>query len=267
MKDITVIVPVHNVTGNFNEWFEKAIKSIKEQKSIPGKILLVHCVCPGVKERLETFDYGDLNYEIIENPGAPDFASQVNYGVSQTETKWFSVLEFDDEYSNIWFKNVEEYINSYPEVGLFLPLVVETSEKGEFLGFTNEAVWAMNFSEKLGHLDNSVLLNFQNFQTSGMVMDKETYEEIGGIKPNIVLSFVYEFLLRATYNDVKVMTVPKVGYRHTNMREDSLFWTYKNSEKHRLEPEVAKFWIDAAKKEYFFKNDRQITYTEGHKVV
>jgi hypothetical protein len=28
-------------------------------------------------------------------------------------------------------------------------------------------------------------------------------------------------------------------------------------------PEVAKFWIETAKKEYFFTDDRQITYEEA----
>ena len=34
------------------------------------------------------------------------------------ETDWFSVLEFDDEYSKIWFKNVQQYIDYYEDVDL-----------------------------------------------------------------------------------------------------------------------------------------------------
>ena len=40
-KDITVIVPVHDVSGNFNEWFTKAITSITQAVVKPGKILVV----------------------------------------------------------------------------------------------------------------------------------------------------------------------------------------------------------------------------------
>ena len=78
------------------------------------------------------------------------------------------------------------------------------------------------------------------------------------MEPNEI--FVYEFLLRATYNDKKIMTIPKVGYKHTNMRENSLFWNYRNKEQELVNPDEAKFWIDAAKKEYFFTTDRGIKY-------
>jgi len=73
------------------------------------------------------------------------------------------------------------------------------------------------------------------------------------------LTFVYEFLLRLTYNSTSIMTIPKLGYKHTNMREGSIFWNYKFGENKMLEDEV-KFWVQTAKKEYFFVNDRNIKY-------
>jgi len=57
------------------------------------------------------------------------------------------------------------------------------------------------------------------------------------------------------------MTIPKVGYKHTNQRVDSLFWDYKFNESGKLSPDEAKFWIDLAKKEYFFTKDRQVEYS------
>ena len=74
------------------------------------------------------------------------------------------------------------------------------------------------------------------------------------------LTFNYEFLLRATYNDTTIMTIPKVGYKHTNQRTNSLFWDYKYSNNSLLSQEEAKFWVDTAKKEYFFTYDRAIEY-------
>ena len=93
-----------------------------------------------------------------------------------------------------------------------------------------------------------------------MVMKKTSFEDLGGLKDNILLTFIYEFFLRATYNDVQILTVPKLGYKHTNMRMDSLFWTYRFKENHKIEAENAKFWVDTAKKEYFFKEDRAINF-------
>ena len=56
------------------------------------------------------------------------------------------------------------------------------------------------------------------------------------------------------------MTVPKVGYQHVNFREDSLFWLYKNDDTVKLSEDEVKFWLDTAKKEFFFKNKRDINY-------
>jgi hypothetical protein len=52
------------------------------------------------------------------------------------------------------------------------------------------------------------------------------------------------------------MTVPKFGYKHVNQRPNSLFANYKDS----MDPSEAKWWLQMAKKEYYFANDRKITY-------
>ena len=120
----------------------------------------------------------------------------------------------------------------------------------------------MGFSEELGFLDNNTALKYQNFQVSGAIIRKESFDSIGGLKPSIKLTFNYEFILRATYNDVVIMTIPKVGYKHTNQRVNSLFWNYKFKPEMRIGQDEAKFWIDLSKKEYFFTKDRNLEYTE-----
>jgi hypothetical protein len=87
----------------------------------------------------------------------PTFVVRVNLGVEKSTHEWVSIFEFDDEYSSIWFKNVSRYIDSYPEVKAFLPLVVDTDEKGMFAGFTNEATFAANMNSEIGYLTNEVL--------------------------------------------------------------------------------------------------------------
>ena len=95
-----------------------------------------------------------------------------------------------------------------------------------------------------------------------MIIKKEVLENYGGFKSSIKLTFVYEFLLRMTYNSVKIMTIPKIGYKHVNMRTDSIFWDYKFGNNQISENEV-KFWVSSAKKEYFFVDDRNIKYEES----
>ena len=58
------------------------------------------------------------------------------------------------------------------------------------------------------------------------------------------------------------MTIPRIGYKHSNLRENSIFWDYKFGDKKISEQEV-KFWVSAAKKEYFFVDDRDIKYVES----
>ena len=85
------------------------------------------------------------------------------------------------------------------------------------------------------------------------------FNNFGGFKKNFRLTFVYELLLRLTYNDVKIMTIPRIGYKHSNMREGSIFWNYKNGSETISNDEVS-FWIESAKKEHFFKEDREIKF-------
>ena len=55
------------------------------------------------------------------------------------------------------------------------------------------------------------------------------------------------------------MTIPRLGYKHTNLREGSIFWNYKFGDNKITDDEV-RFWLDTAKKEYFFTVDRNIKY-------
>jgi hypothetical protein len=210
-------------------------------------------------EHLESYDFGDLNVTKLLWDKDPNYADQVNYGIKNAKGTWVSLFEFDDEYSSIWFKNVQKYVESYPEVQMFLPVVVETDEKGMFAGFTNEATFAANFSQEMGMLTNETLQEYQNFQTAGSVFKKSIIEDFGGFKPSIKLTFIYEFLLRLSYNSVSIMTIPRLGYKHVNLREGSIFWNYKFGESKMVEDEV-KFWIQTAKREYFFTDDRVIKY-------
>jgi hypothetical protein len=58
------------------------------------------------------------------------------------------------------------------------------------------------------------------------------------------------------------MSIPRIGYQHVNFREDSLFWSYKNDDTLKLEEPEVKFWLDTAKKEFFFKNKRDVKYKQ-----
>jgi hypothetical protein len=256
MKNITVILPVHRLDGIYKEMLDNSIKSVEQFHNDVN----LSIVCPpSLKTELVNLSEV-LEIEVISNNGKTDFCSQVNLGIEKCKTEWFSILEIDDEYKSIWLKSTNEYVKTYTDVDVFLPVVKDINVDGNFVSFTNESTWAYGFTEKQGILDNEVLLDFQNYQISGGLYKTQVIKDNGSLKENIKLTFGYEFLLRLTHNNVKIMTVPRVGYQHLNFREDSLFWLYKNDDTNKLSEDEAKFWLETAKKEFFFKNKRDVNY-------
>ena len=259
MKNITVIIPVHKLDDVYKEMLSNAIASVEDFHND----VKVSIVSPtSIKKDLKDLSQ-KLEINIIENKGETDFCSQVNLGIENCETEWFTILEMDDEFKPVWLKSMNEYIKEYPDVDVFFPVVKDVNVEGKFLSFTNESTWAYGFVDKQGFLDNETLLDYQNYQTSGGLYKTQVVKDNGSLKENIKLTFSYEFLLRLTHNGVKILTVPRIGYQHVNFREDSLFWSYKNDESKKLEEDEVKFWLETAKKEFFFKNKRDVKYVEA----
>lgn len=256
MKKITIILPIHKIDGDYKEMLSNAISSIEDFHND----VILSIICPTkIKEELNNLS-NKLEITFVENKGNTDFCSQINLGIEKCETEWFSIFEVDDEYRPIWLKSMNEYLNIYSDVDVFLPIIRDINQEGTFVNFTNESAWAYGFTELQGFIDNEVLLEFQNYQTSGGLYRTQVIKDNGSLKENIKLSFSYEFLLRLTHNGVRIMTVPRIGYQHVNMREDSLFWSYRNNEENKLQENEVKFWLDTAKKEFFFKNKRDVNY-------
>lgn len=258
-KNITVLIPVHRVDGDYKEMLLNALSSMETFHNDVN----VSIICPtSVKKELgQLSDKIEIN--VIENKGKSDFCSQINLGLEKCETEWFTILEMDDEFKPVWLKSVNQYVNEYSDVDVFLPVVKDVNVDGKFLSFTNESTWAYGFVEKQGFLDNETLLDYQNYQTSGGLFKTQVIKDNGSLKENIKLTFSYELLLRLTHNGVKIMSIPRIGYQHVNFREDSLFWSYKNNESMKLDESEVKFWLETAKKEFFFKNKRDIKYEKA----
>ena len=66
----------------------------------------------------------------------------------------------------------------YKDIEAFLPIVVDVNDKGVFVGFTNEATFAANFTQELGYLTNETLQMYQNFQIAGMVIKKKLSQNL-----------------------------------------------------------------------------------------
>jgi glycosyltransferase involved in cell wall biosynthesis len=124
MSKISVIIPIHTTENELvSSWLKKAIKSVENQSVKPESLIIVRGKDEELKKQLDSFDYGSIKnlVKVIENTtGKEDFASQINFAVENVETEYFSILEADDEYSKIWFSNVDKYVGAYPNNDIFL---------------------------------------------------------------------------------------------------------------------------------------------------
>ena len=127
---------------------------------------------------------------------------------------------------------------------------------GKYIGFGNEAPWASAFSNEIGYIDLECLQSYFDFYVTGSVFNVKDWNEIGGLKPHIKVTFWYEWMLRAANKPKKIYVVPKVGYNHTLGRNGSLTEAYK---KEITEDEI-KWWFDLAKRDYFFKDEKEPSY-------
>lgn len=274
--DITVVIPIVTLEGlkqitTDSDGNEKTINlvnscfnSITTQKQPPSEVILVvPSGFSGVDDLelkiSETTNPNNIPFNIVMNDGDTSYQNQINVGVSKVNTEYFSVIGLDDQYSSIWFENVVKY-NGWYDLDVYLPLCVNVSPNGGFLNFTNEPVWARDFSDKLGFLDNDSVLNYPNFQFFGSVIKKSSYESVGGLKPSIKTYEMFELFLRLTYYSKTIMTIPKVGYRKVNFRVGSKSHTDLINKETKIDPVELRFWYNTSKKESYHKTDRVITY-------
>jgi hypothetical protein len=259
MKKITIILPIYKLEAEDIGMLNNALFSVEDFHN-DVKIKLVAPL--NLKPKIQSLDFGQ-KLEIIPQYNATlqtDFLTNINLGIDECDTEWFSILEIDDEYKKVWLSSMNEHMEAYKNIDVFLPIIKDINVEGKFIGYANESVWAYGFTDKQGFLSNELLLEYQNYQTSGGLYRTQVIKDNGKFKDNIKLTFSHELFLRLTNNGVKIMVVPKIGYQHVNFRENSLFWSYKNDEKMKLTEDEVKFWIDTAKKEYFFKNKRDVIY-------
>lgn len=255
MKDVTVIIPIGNTLEKDDiTLLTNAVKSAVEQCAE----LIVIGPAELSKHAAKLTKLGK-NIKILEND-TPNYVSNVNKALKDVNTEYFSVLEYDDTFSPKWFENVEKYMEYDDEDKFgFLPLTeLVDYETKETIGYANEAFWASSFSDEIGYLDIGALENYLGFNTSGGVFRKKDFLTLGGLKESMKLVFWYEFLFRAIYKEKKIFVVPKVGYYHVANRPNSLTESYSNE----MSDKEAEWWVELAKKEYFFPQDRKKVYEE-----
>jgi hypothetical protein len=273
MNNLSIIIPIIECNDSTTPLLTKAVESIAKQEQIES-LPLIYIVFPalieadviGWRDSMLRLYQDKLTFVLVKNEGKTDYQSQVNLAVDTATTDYFSVLEFDDEYSTTFFRNVVLYIAIYPEIDVFMTMMIEVNEQNQGVKLTNETVWAQQFvgeNGEMGYLNANALKQYTDFKLSGAVIKKSEFINVGRYKSNIKLTFMYEFLLRALNNACKIYSIPKIGYKHLATREGSLFDGYLKN----MPIDERKFWFDTANKEANFITDRPIDMSRLSKIV
>lgn len=255
IHNTTVIIPIHKLEGERElKMAKRAIQSVVNQKSeLLPDILVVTSALVGPSQFTQLRSaIGDskVNYVQTLKEGKTDFASMVNFGVSHIKSANFSILEFDDEFTDLYFGYVEKYLKADPKVSILLPIVAETNLDNELLRYSNEVPWVKDFAKEPGTLDHEALLNYAGVNLTGAVINTSQFRAVKGLKSNLPAVFNYEFLLRlSNQDDCRIVSIPKIGYLHKNGRENSLFAQYMKGKDKLSQPEFA-YWFETAKKEF-----------------
>lgn len=262
MKDVTIIIPVHEYNDTVDALLKKALESVSDcRKEFKNGHLPVVIVAPRKLDDILT--HSDIyrfipETKIIWNEGNTDFCSMINFGVDNISTDYFSILEYDDTYRKKWFKLANDYFYGNESISIFLSLnVIHTGNKnwqfGNEFGLSNTFI-----TDDVDDTDDVGIINFKRiekcsvFNLTGAIFNRNDFIKVGKYKPSIKVAFNYELLLRLTNKGLKCMVVPKEGYVHEVGREGSLTDTYNKT----LSDEEINKWFELALREYVYDTDR-----------
>lgn len=256
MANCAIIIPVHEYNDTVKTYLLNAIGSVVAPSNCEVNMYIS---CPSeITEAIKNDVSSDIT--IINTAKDSSFQALVNAGVANLKSEdWFSILEFDDTFTNIWIDEFNKHAQYYPETSVFMPLtdlVQDKDDKRIFVGYGNEAPLASAFSNELGYIDFEVLENYFDFYLTGSFFNTKDYLAVGGLKESMKLTFWYEFMLRMTHKGKKIQVIPKVGYCHLLNRKDSLFAIYGET----MSAEENKWWQELAKEEYRYTKDRNKQY-------
>jgi len=263
MKEVTIIIPVHEYNETVSELLKNALKSVElcRNEYKDGNLPVTIVATENIREDIEKSDIQDIfeDIRVIYNDGESDFCSMINYAVDNIESDFFSILEFDDVYRPKWFRIANDYYYGNESISIFLPInaVHSNNEKWQF---GNEFALSNAFiTENADDTDEVGIINFKRiencslFNLTGSIFNRKDFISVGKYKPSIKVSFNYELLLRMTNKGLKCMVVPKEGYVHNIARKGSLIDTYNNT----LSDEEVTKWFELALREYSYDTDRK----------
>lgn len=264
MKDLTVIVPVHEFNDTVLKECENSFAKLKEaiDAYTHGEVRTI-AVGPDDVMSNRTFkrfiDNVGFKVQTIKNDGPTDYCSQVNLAVDSVETEHFSIMEFDDEYSPKWFNMAYDYFVGNESISVMIPVNAFHNEDDQNWEYGNTMALTAAFitdnendTDPLGVLNEYRMEGSSMFNLTGAVFNTKDFIAVGKYKPSVEIAFNYEFLLRLTHKGLKAMVAPKEGYTHELGRKGSLGNMYME----KYNAKEIKKWFDLAERESRYTEDR-----------
>lgn len=258
---------------------EEDLSTLTEMAKSPKLIVRTKEEDGNVKEEIIPTD-GEINFCIVKDEDIDSFPKLFNYGINmaiESEYGYFSIVEPGDIIALNWYKTTAEYFDENKNIDIFLPLI-RNSVNGIFNNLMNEAVWVENLVDEAGKADLNLLTRFNCLIPLGAVYKVSSLREYSEkkedgflypFKESMKISHYYEFFMRMVYNDMKIMTIPRIGYEFRTKPVETFYHTSTKIpfnitqlpvENGGVSAEEGQFWVETAKKEYFFDKDKGKTY-------
>ena len=260
--DCTTIIPIHKLSEKDYPFLKDALQSLVNQTFNKFNTMIV--VTPDINlSEVKTFckkeieQLNNCTFYVKKTEGTT-YQEMINFGVENTTTKHFTVLELDDKLQSYYYETASKWIKEYDDVNVFLPYIINLkySEDGnhKYAGLQNSVATAQNVMTERGVLDLDSVLKNNIIELTGAIFTKDDFVEIGGYKKTIEHYFNYELLLRILKYGQKIFVIPKVGVLHMNFRPNSYSEKFINNvEQGQIDKTK---WYNIALKEYFFKIER-----------
>lgn len=224
MTKITYIIPIHQFNDEISKYLTRCLSSVKNMRNAgDNKVIIVGQQdvvdkCVALSKELELPQDVTGFYCFSE-----DIFEKINLAVTKCVTPYFSVLEFDDEYYPYWDEVAQKELSKHTPAILF-PLIEQVMVDGTIPALGNELAWNASFNKKeeLGFITTEDLVIYPDFILSGAYINTERFLSSGKFDPEYKIMAPYQFMLRMSDSETsRLYVLPRVGYKHTIMREGS----------------------------------------------
>lgn len=249
---LAYIIPSHRKTDTLQSAIESALSQTE-------KSVVIVATTEEVASEINNQQSSRL-FVVTTNEDT-SYQTLVNLGIEKARglkgVEWVSFLEHDDRLLPKATELFTQYCEQFDDAQMFagLTLVVEPSDDGPpgLRMMANEAAWAPNVMEEPGVFDFNAMLRMNFIFLNGCFIHLDVFDSVGMLKPNMRFYSDYEFALRVVYGGIIVRSIPKATHYH--FVEGEAFKEYQDAPR-----DETTFWVNTARKEYFFEFDREVEY-------